>query len=749
MSASPRDPEPTCAGEDAPAVRVARFGRKALLGTLLTAVCGGAFAQSMDSTRPVPVEPATPIVAPVPYSALSSSLSPADAVLLRAALLAARRGDTTTAQGYQAQIADPTAKKLVTWAMVDSAGTNLDYYTLVAAMRDLQGWPRPSRLRAALEKALGESAIPPNQVIALFQGRDPETAQGAIALASAYQAAGRGADASALIKHFWRNRAFDASLQSQVLARFGADITPDDNAARLEMLLYTSDTGAARELMEMVGPDQRALGQARMAFRAGRSDAPMLLGQVPASLQSDPGLAFDRAHYYRKHNLEMIASGLVRNFPTTTPEQPEVTKAIWAERRALMFAALQSLDYRGAYAAADDNGLQAGQDANEAQFFAGWIALTKLKDADLADKHFARLQAGASTPITTSRAYYWRGRAAQAKGDAMDANLFWGEGAKYYTAFYGQLSAAKIGQAKLELGADPIPTAADRARFESRGVIRAARMLGDAGDHQLLASFAMAAEEDTTSATELALLVDLTRQYGDQSLSMRVVRSAATRGLYLPQRGYPLRTAPVGYGLAEPAFVFAITRQESSFDPDARSGAGARGMMQLMPATAASVARRQGVEYSPSRLDDAEYNMRLGAAFLGQLTTDFDGSYVLATAAYNAGPGRPPQWIATCGDPRGGASDPADFIECIPFSETRDYVMRVMENVQIYRARLAGGTAPLTIAADLKRGGWAPSGATPQGGYGAVKYGQAGTGAYRATPPLPPGAATAVDGVAR
>ena len=269
-------------------------------------------------------------------------------------------------------------------------------------------------------------------------------------------------------------------------------------------------------------------------------------------------------------------------------------------------------------------------------------------------------------------------------------------------------------------------------------MIRAARMLGDAGDHQLLASFAMAAEEDIDSAAEMGLLVDLTRMYSDPSLSMRVVRAAAMRGVYLPQRGYPVRMAPVGYGLAEPAFTFAITRQESSFDPSARSFAGARGMMQLLPATAAGVARRQGLPYSPGMLEDADYNMKLGSAFLGQLTQEFDGSYVLAAAAYNAGPGRPPQWIAACGDPRGGNSDPADFIECIPFSETRDYVMRVMENVEIYRARLAGGTAPLTIAADLKRGGWTPS-ATGAHGYAVTPA--------RATATLAPAPVYAVSGV--
>jgi soluble lytic murein transglycosylase len=194
------------------------------------------------------------------------------------------------------------------------------------------------------------------------------------------------------------------------------------------------------------------------------------------------------------------------------------------------------------------------------------------------------------------------------------------------------------------------------------------------------------------------------RGYGDQSIAMRVVRNAAKRDLILPERGYPLATTPLGYGFPEPAFVLGITRQESSFDPLARSGAGARGMMQLMPGTAAGLARRLGQSYSAADLDDPVYNMRLGADYLGQLVDQFSGSYVMAAAAYNAGPGRPTQWTATCGDPRSG--DPLNFIECIPFSETRDYVMRVMEATQVYRARLHGGEAPLTLANDLRRGAY-------------------------------------------
>jgi soluble lytic murein transglycosylase len=214
------------------------------------------------------------------------------------------------------------------------------------------------------------------------------------------------------------------------------------------------------------------------------------------------------------------------------------------------------------------------------------------------------------------------------------------------------------------------------------------------------------------SAEDEAQLVDLARNYGEMDTSMKATRAAAQRGFILPQRAYPLRSAPDG-GAAEPALVLAITRQESSFDPSVRSGAGARGMMQLMPATAKILARRIGVSYSPSQLDEPEYNMRLGASFLGQLVSQFSGSYIMAAAGYNAGPGRPTQWTQFCGDPRGGSTDPLDYIECIPFSETRNYVMRVMENMQVYRAKLAGGSIPITLSADLKRGAYGAAPVNP------------------------------------
>ncbi|MGI9169079.1 MAG: lytic transglycosylase domain-containing protein, partial [Caulobacteraceae bacterium] len=340
----------------------------------------------------------------------------------------------------------------------------------------------------------------------------------------------------------------------------------------------------------------------------------------------------------------------------------------------------------------------------DAEFQAGWTALTRQKDARSADQHFARLQTIGQSPLTQSRALYWRGRAAEAMGDPLGAQLFFVQAARYETTFYGQLAAAKTGAATISLGHDPVITAADRAAFETREPIRAARLLAQIGAKDGFKTFVGALSTTLPTVSEEALLVDFTRQWGDQALAMRVVRNAAKRDLILPERGYPVHAAPAVQGAPETAFVLGIVRQESSFDPAARSGAGARGMMQLMPATAQTVARNLGLGYGD--LDDPDYNMCLGASFLGQLVSQFSGSYVMAAAAYNAGPGRPSQWSVECGDPRSASTDPVDFIECIPFSETRDYVMRVLEATQVYRARLNGGVAQNTLASDLRRGGY-------------------------------------------
>jgi soluble lytic murein transglycosylase len=351
-------------------------------------------------------------------------------------------------------------------------------------------------------------------------------------------------------------------------------------------------------------------------------------------------------------------------------------------------------------------GFASGVRRAESDFFAGWIALTRLNQPQVALRHFQSVKLAGATPLTQGRALYWMGRAAEAAGDTAAAQSYYREGSQYIGAFYGQLAAEKAGVTTLTLPPEPQPTEADRARFEGRPQVRAARMLSDIGETDLFKVFVGVIDDNLPTAEEYALMMDMVRDAGEPFLAMMAGRAAAGRGFLLPERMYPVRSAPDVPNAPEQAFVLAITRQESSFDPKIRSSADARGMMMLLPSTARIVARQLGVPYNVSQLYEAEYNMRLGTFHLGQLMGQQSGSFLLTAVGYNAGPSRPAQWIAYCPDPRVSANDPVDFIECVPFTETRDYMMRVMENVAIYRARLNGGSAPLTVTADLKRGSY-------------------------------------------
>jgi len=675
-----------------------------LTAAALLLLTGVADAQTADSTPPAADAPARyPIQ--TPQTVYRTSLSDADTQLLRQVLDASRRGDIANARVAIASLADPLARKIAAWALTDTAAESLSFFEVEKARGDLAGWPRAARRQAAAEKLLETSGMTSQRIIEWFGGAEPTTAEGAIALASALRATGKAREADVLIRRFWRDKPFEADVQRAMLARFGGVLTVDDHVRRADILLLGAQGPAARDMLLLLPPDQLALAQARMAFRANAANANDLAAVLPPGVANAPGLAFERAAYLRRRGLDGLAMAQLPNFPTDIP-YADAADRIWNERYALTLTALKNGDARGAYAAASNTGLTTGADAAEAEFYAGWIALTRLKDPARADAHFANLERIGASPITRGRALYWRGRAAAAKGDATGAVGFYSAAARHNTTFYGQLAGEKVNNGKLELGHDPAITAADRARFEGRESVRAARLLYEMGDKPLFRTFVLALDDVLPTAEEEALLVDLARSYGDQDTSMKVVRSAAQRGFILPDRGYPVRTPPLVYGAAEPALVMGVTRQESGFDPLVRSGAGARGMMQLMPATAQVVARKNGMGYAPAMLDDPDYNMRLGSSFLGQLTEQFSGSYVMAIAGYNAGPGRPMQWSSFCGDPRTAATDPIDFIECIPFSETRNYVMRVMEGLQVYRAKQHGGSAPITLSSDLARGGY-------------------------------------------
>lgn len=679
-----------------------------LLGAAAIAIIGGAAVAQQ-------VVQGSPQLVSTPQTAVRQPLSDSDAANLRAALDGKSAGVIRAAMS---SIQDPVARKIALWALVDRAPESLSFFEADSARRDLNGWPRASKRQAAAEKLLETSGMAPDRMIAWFAGGQPETPEGAMALAGALRAAGREADATQLIRYWWREKSFEADPQRTMRARFGQYLTADDHLRRADLLLYGPQGPAAREHVASLTGDYKIIADARLALRGNSRTGNDLIAQMTSDQRHDGGLIYEQAAYFRRQGLDSSVRQLARGFkPAPTSE---AGARIWtADRKRITVDALQAGDWHAAYGASANTGAIVGTEAAEAEFYAGWIALTKLNKPRDAANHFARLGAAGVSPITQGRALYWQGRAAEALGDPAEARRYYERGAQHITTFYGQLAAEKAGIRELVLGKDPVITAADRSRFEGRELTRAARLLIESGNRDTFRIFVLHIDDTLPTAAECALLVDLVRGYQDSDLAMRAVRTAAQRGMVLPERGYPILQLPFVEGGAEPAFVHSISRQESNFDPRAQSGVGARGMMQLMPTTGAGVARQLGEPYSVDRLFDPHFNMRLGSRYLGDMVRTFGGSYIMAAAAYNAGPGRPAQWVNQCGDPRSASGDALNFIECIPFSETRNYVMRTTETMLVYRARLNGGSTPLTLSTDIKRGAWTPTpiGANPRAPY--------------------------------
>ena len=675
------------------------------------------FAQGMTITT---LAAAIALLAPTPDPALflgaapttvqvgyqPRALSDADATAFREGLAAARARDIPATRAAMERIGDATARRLVLWALIDTSGSQMSLADLAPAKRDLAAWPRAGSRHSDAEAALDRAMADPATVLAFFDGGAPETALGAVALAGALEASGRVGDAQALVRDWWRTRAFDVDTQTRILNRWSGWLTQADHDARLNQLLLGLHGPATRAMAGLVSPERRAVAEAVFALRTAYQPDAIVAGLSPAQA-GDPAVVLERVRLLRSAGREAEGFALLAGLPPA-PTHDAGQDTLWSERRNYFIDALEQRNWQGAYHAMAGHGFPGSERKVDAEFFAGWVALTKLNDPARAEGHFETLRQSSQTPITQGRANYWLGRVAEARGDAATAQARYAEGARHIQSFYGQLSAEKVGVTTLTLPPEVEITDADRARFENLELVRALRILGEAGEMSLFRVFTYQLDDQLTEAADFAQLIDVSRAYGDQFASMMAGRAASQRGIILPERQYPIRIPEQRPGSATLPFTLAITRQESSFDPAVVSSAGARGMMQFLPSTAQGVARRLGMPYAPDRLFDPDYNMTLGSYHLGELMSRFGGSMLLTAVGYNAGPGRPPQWVARCGDPRGGQVDPVDFIECTPFTETRNYMMRVMENHSIYKARLNGGSAPLTLSADIAAG-------TPEG----------------------------------
>lgn len=562
-------------------------------------------------------------------------------------------------------------------------------------------WPGLRLLREKGEDAVARSTDPA-RVIAWFQAAPAQTGTGAIAHVRALQAAGRAADAETEAMRAWSSLPF-APDQEQELIGLVPEGVGFVHELRLNTLLWEGRRGEAERMLPRVSADLQALARARIALQGEGNGVTALIEAVPKSRADDPGLAHDRFIWRMKRELYDEAAELILDRSTSAEAlgRPEA----WAERRAILARYLmRNGRTQEAYRIAANHHIPAGGGASayaDLEFLAGFIALRKLGDAATAETHFRHLLAGVSTPISLARAHYWIGRAQEAAGK--EATASYRAAAAHQTAYYGLLAAERLGLSlDASLLARPATPDWQSAGFTQSSVLAAAQLLLKAGDLPLARRFLLHLGEGLDD-TGIAQLADMTLAWNEPHLAVLVAKQAAERGLILPHAYFPIpEFVPDGLKVSR-ALALSIARRESEFDPAARSSADARGLMQVLPGTAKLMAAKLGKPFDAGKLiSDPAYNVAMGAAYLAEMAEEFGPSIALIASGYNAGPGRPRRWIGEFGDPRRADVDVVDWVETIPFAETRTYVMRVAEGVVIYRAKLKGAVGPVRITDELK-----------------------------------------------
>lgn len=654
----------------------------------------------------------TALVAP----ARGYGISADDTQRLREAMKSVGAGDIARARTLRGQLADPAARKLVEWfALRNGFGAPADFTAFSEAN---PAWPDRQLLRRRAEEQAFVQGGSSQKIRAMFRDDGPQTGAGFAALASAYLMEKNEDRARTLAAKAWREYELAATLETGFLERFKTLLSADDHRRRLDRILVDSvrfsserDERAtiARRVIPLLPEAEQKKAEARLAVFLKAKTADKLLAALPAEADSaiDWGLAYQRVQHLRSLGKMDEVWKILTALPTD-PDKLVSPDDWWMERRAAAYAALRADKPDIAYAIVRDPGPLSVNPLKDATFMAGWLALRHLDNAKAALPHFEASRAAADGPLTQARADYWLGRTLEALERRDEARKHYAEAAKLFDTFHGQLARHKVEPSAPALRASlpAMPTAEEAKRFNDLDAVKAIGIAINANlDRSIVRMLVGHLRYHLKTEGEVALLAQLAESLSDTQMVVRIGKTAIARGMNLVVYAYPVHTFPAYKPLRTPpetAMLLGIARQESEFNSAIISTAGARGLLQVMPITARHICRDHNVKCDvPRLLTDNSYNAMIASAYIGDRMAEFSGNYVLTLAGYNAGPGRAREWVRAFGDPRTSKVDPIDWIESIPIEETREYVKKVLANIQVYRARL-GEAQALRLNQDLK-----------------------------------------------
>ncbi|WP_454628114.1 lytic transglycosylase domain-containing protein [Bradyrhizobium cenepequi] len=634
-----------------------------------------------------------------PTPALSGDLA-----LVKDGIDLARKAKTDDATATRDKITDPAGQKLVEWYILRHSETTANFNRYAAFIAANPDWPSMALLRRKAEGRLWQER---SDVVTVHRfTRDvPTSAKGKFALARVLLIEGDRDGAARLVGDAWRSDELSERLEGDAYELFRDLLTREDHRARMDKRIGAKDLAGARRAAQRLGSDELAIVKACGAVAAKSSKALDQLNDVAADARKDLGYTLCRLQWLvGQNNIDDAASLVIAAAPETMALQD--TDQWWRERRSLARKLLDQGKFQTAY----DVIAAAALPANEyyrADFHSmcGWIALRYLNDPVTAATHFARIDEGAANPIVLARANYWRGRAAEALGEKDAMRASYEAAARYPTAYYGQLARAKLGLDAIELRA-PSPVAATDNTAVADERVRAADMLYQIGERDVVLYFAADLGEQSTDVPMLNALGELTARRNDAAAMLQLGKLALGRGLALDHYAFPTIGIPGHTQVApeiERGMIYSVARTESAFDQRDKSPANAVGLMQVTPEAGRDTAKRFGVSYDWDRMvSDPVYNTQMGAAELSALLSDYKGCHIMTFAGYNAGRGRVRDWVKAYGDPRDPKVDPVDWVERIPISETRNYVQRVMENLLVYRVRFDGSNTAVATKTDQR-----------------------------------------------
>ncbi|MCB9976176.1 MAG: lytic transglycosylase domain-containing protein [Rhodospirillales bacterium] len=609
------------------------------------------------------------------------------------AIQAFREGKKEQARKYVAESRDPLAAKLYHWLIFTEVRSSWDpglFVTLTRFIRQNPDWPGITKLTARVEEVMPPN-FPSEDVLTWFNDYPPKSSQGMSRYMDALIQQGRKDDARKFMVDWWASTLTSRDQQRDLFQKYGQYLTLDAHKRRFDALLLNHRYDSARAIAGVLGQGYPELAEARIGLAQDKRNVEGLIKKIPGYLQNDAGLLFERIRWRRKHNQDFGAMELLHQAPD--PSEVQNPEEWWDEREIIIRRLLEQGSYKSAYLLAEKHMQKEGVPFAEAEWLSGWLALRFMDKPTEALERFTAMYQQVETPISKARAAYWAGRASEAMKKQDMARGWFKKAAAYQTVYYGQLASIKLRmQDHLPKVAPPTLTRSDKEKFARNDLVQIAQLFHAAGEEGDAERFLQAFIDSEGTPKAYRYAAELAAQMGQTAQAIRIAKKATSKGLFLTAQSYPTITKWVqGIDDIEWALIHALIRQESMFDYKASSPAGAQGLMQLMPGTAKDTARKLGITHDVSWLTEKPaHNILLGTTYLRGLLKRYDNSYPLAIAAYNAGPGRVDKWIETYGDPRTSQISLIDWIELIPFSETRNYVQRVLEGLYVYRLRLKG-----------------------------------------------------------